>query len=399
MFKRTGWLVGISLFANVLLLAAVLALLLPRRTQTAISAQIPFNTPTAAAATAVPTAEPTAAPSQPPPSPTATPIPPTATTPPTATPTMLPTNTPTATPSPTDTPRPTDTPTPTLTPSPTAVPEPRWLAYLNQFREQAGLPPLQELLALTSGAEWHSGYMVQLDEPAAHSENPASYLYAEHGDTAARNGNIFSTSATSGTRDWAINFWISAPFHAVPIFDPQLTAVGYGEFSQARADELLAGVVGVGTAAVLDVLSGLQPQPVGVTYPIMFPKDGGQTWVIRSTLYEWPEPLASCPGYEQPTGPPIILQIGSGDVRVRATGYSLAIGYELLDACLIDESSYRHSNSYQQQIGRTILDERDAIVLIPRNPLVVGQHYTVNIQANDRLYTWSFDAVNRPPLP
>jgi hypothetical protein len=241
---------------------------------------------------------------------------------------------------------------------------------------------------------------VQLNEPIAHSENPASHLYAEHGDNAAQNGNIFATGATSGTRDWAINFWISAPFHAVPIFDPQLTAVGYGEFAQARHDELLeGGVEVVGTAAVLDVLSGLQREPAGVTYPIMFPKDGGQTWVIRSTLYEWPEPLTSCPGYQQPTGPPIILQIGSGDLRVRAAGYSLLVDNETLDACLLDESNYHNPDSYEQQTGRTVLDERDAIVLIPREPLVVGVHYTVVIQANEQLYTWSFDAANRPPLP
>jgi hypothetical protein len=260
---------------------------------------------------------------------------------------------------------------------------------------------LQELLDLTSGAEWHSSYMVQLNEPIAHSEDPASHLFADHGDTAAENGNIFATGATSGTRDWAINFWISAPFHAVPIFDPQLTAVGYGEFTQSRQDDLLGGnEAAVGTAAVLDVLSGQQSQPpAGVTYPIMFPKDGGHTWVIRSTLYEWPEPLTSCPGYQQPTGPPIILQIGRGDLRVRATAYNLVVGDEILDACLLDESNYHNPDSYEQQTGRTVLDERDAIVLIPRNPLVVGQHYTVFIQANDQLYTWSFDAVNRPPLP
>lgn len=404
MSTRSKWLIGLSVLVNIILLAAFFILVFADRdgeetaeagtiSQTATPAAAEEVAPTEeATATAVPPA-PTASPTSQPPSPTQTPSPsPSPTVAPTET-TILPTNT-TA---PTPTSPPTETATPTPLPSPTPIPEPRWLAYLNQFREQAGLPHLQENLSLTSGTEWHSGYMVQLNQPIAHSENPNSFLYAENGDTAARNGNIFATSASSGTRDWAINFWISAPFHAVPIFDPQLASVGYGEYIESEHLGLLGGEEGVlGMAAVLDVRSGRQTGTAAVEYPIMFPQDGGQTWVVRSTLYEWPEPLSSCPGYQQPTGPPIILQIGDGSVSTRATGHNLRLGDEILDSCLFDESSYRNPDTFQQQTGRVILNEQDAIVIIPRVPLVVGQHYTVLIEANEQVYTWSFDAVNRP---
>lgn len=396
--KRIVWVVGLSLLANAILVAVVFALVVNGQEQNQVesegeaalfsAASLPeaTNTPLPTQprpATAVPTVA--AIPSiTPTPVPTA--IPPSPTPPPTE-------PLPTATLLPTATTLPTDTPTP-LPPSPTPLPDPHWLAYLNQFREQAGLSPLQEDLTLTSGTEWHSSYMVVLNEPIAHSEDPASALYADNGDTAAQHGNIFSTDANQGTRDWAINFWISAPFHAVPIFDPQLTAVGYGEFAQTN--NLLAEGGEVGMAAVLDVLSGLQNEPADVAYPIMFPKDGGQTWVVRFTMYEWPESLASCPGYQLPTGPPIILQIGNGDLTTRATSYTLWQGDEAIPSCAFDESSFHHPDPFQQQTGRTILGERDAIVLMPRSPLQVGQHYTVLIEANGQAYTWSFDAVSRP---
>jgi hypothetical protein len=127
----------------------------------------------------------------------------------------------------------------------------------------------------------------------------------------------------------------------------------------------------------------------------MFPGDGTQTWIVRFSLYEWPESLASCPGYRQPSGPPIILQLGPGNVDVRTSGYSLRKGEHPVPVCAYDENSYRHDNAYQQQTGRTVLDERDAIVLIPYSPLEVGSTYTVEVVANGQSYRWSFEAVNR----
>jgi hypothetical protein len=41
-------------------------------------------------------------------------------------------------------------------------------------------------------------------------------------------------------------------------------------------------------------------------------------------------------------------------------------------------------------LGRNILNARDAVVLIPRDPLTPGTRYTVSITVNGQTHAWSF---------
>ncbi|MCB8943664.1 MAG: hypothetical protein H6658_07905 [Ardenticatenaceae bacterium] len=337
-------------------------------------------------ATQTPTAEPTATTDAPP---TATNVP-TDTAVPSPTPTLLPpTNT--ATPLPTNTPLPTETPLPTPTNTPIPVPQPDWLAYINRFRQIANLPPIGEDFELTNGSAWHSSYMVINDAPIAHSEDPSNALFDESGDQAARSGNIFATTQTEGQFNWAINFWFSAPFHALPLLDPQLETVGYGDFVEDTGTFKMA--------AVTDVRSGLGDVPDNVTFPIFFPGDGAQTWITRLSMHEWPNPFANCPGYEQPTGPAIIMQLGTGELVPNVTYVAFTKGNDLLDACTYSETTYTNPNAYEQEVGRSILDARDAVVIIPREQLVVGQEYTVYVSIGEETYSWSFEVVSAPAVP
>lgn len=270
-----------------------------------------------------------------------------------------------------------------------APPAAVWLAYLNQFRDMGGLTPLQEDEALTRGSQLHSRYMVVNDRPIAHAEDPANPLYDPAGHQAARNGNIFATSQFEADHVWAINFWISAPFHLVPMIDPELGTVGFGRYNQE-----------VGTfhmAAVLDVRSALGNADAQPQYPLFFPGDGAETWVVRHSLYEWPDPTSSCTGYARPTGAPIILQLGSGDGTPSVTSYALRQGGRLLETCLFHENSYANPDPFAQRTGRIILNERDAIVLLPRRPLAIGQTYDVEIVANGQTYAWSFTTRKSAP--
>ncbi len=326
-----------------------------------------------AAATATSVVPPTSIPpTAPPPTaqPTATTVPPAE---PTATPLPLPTNTPV--PPPTEPP-----PTPTAE----AIYTP-WLGYLNRFRTMGDLPPLSEQAALTLGSELHSQYMVVNDAAISHKQDPSSPLFSAAGDQAARNGNVFATSQLDADYIWGVNFWASAPFHLVPMLEPRLERVGYGNYNEAGGD--------VAMAAVLDVRSERDTGTPSVTYPLFFPKDGSTTWIGRHNLFEWPDPLTSCPGYSRPSGPPLVVQLGDGDVVPSVGGQGLLMGDTPVDVCVFDETNYFNPDVWAQKTGRQILDNQDAIVMIPRQPLIAGQTYTAQIDANGQRYTWKFNTV------
>lgn len=311
--------------------------------------------------------------------------------------TAIPTATPTA--EPTLSPTPEESATPTVPPSPTAtagpLPSPTiaaagtdWLQFVNLFRREANLPPLREETTWSLDSANHSRYMVMTGD-LRHNQDPASPYFTRSGQTAAENGNIAAGYIGSDPYEWAFNYWMSAPFHAIPILDPQLAATGFAEYRDA------AGVTTV--AATLDVRRGLGGLPSEVEYPVMFPRDGGLTWVLRYSLPEFPEALSTCVGYQQPTGAPIILQIGSGGAVPQVTGTALYRDGEYLAHCWFDETNYNHPVDYRQTSARLILDQRDAIVLIPQQPLLPDSTYAVRVDANGQTYTWSFRTTIGPP--
>ncbi len=304
-------------------------------------------------------------------------------------PTSAPTETPTAEPSPSPTDTPTATPVPTDPPTPTVeAVGTNWLRYLNLFRQQANLPPLLENTLWSLDDAQHSRYMTYTGN-LSHNEDAASQYYTKGGQAAAENGNIAAGFISSDPFKWAINYWMSAPFHALPIIDPQLATTGFAEYRDVSGAQPLT--------ATLDVKRGLGPLPEGVSYPIMFPRDGGLTWVLRYSLPEFPEALSTCPGYQQPTGAPIILQIGDGDQVPNVTASALFRDDQPLAHCRFDETNFTHPNEFRQRSARLILDNRDAIVIIPQQPLVPDSTYSVRIDANGQTYTWSFRTASGPP--
>lgn len=269
----------------------------------------------------------------------------------------------------------------------TAVPAESWLTYLNHFRTMGGLTPLQNSPTLSNGSQLHSRYMVLNDSPIAHSETTSNPLYTPQGNQAAQNGNIFATTQIQADYSWAINFWVSAPFHLVPIINPALNSVGYGNFNATNGTFHMA--------AVLDVRSE-KASSSNATYPLYFPGNGATTWVVRHSLFEWPDPLASCPGYQRPAGAPIVLQLGDGSVTPRVTSFSLAANGRIVESCLFTEATYSNPDSYAQATGRKILNEQDAIVIMPRSPLLANSTYTATVVANGQTYTWSFSTGSAP---
>jgi uncharacterized protein YkwD len=277
------------------------------------------------------------------------------------------------------------------TPAVNPPPPGDWLAYTNYYRALADLSPVTERPELSDGAWLHARYMVKNDL-IEHSETVGNPWYSDEGHAAAGSSNLAVSTIESTTDEWAIDTWMQAPFHAVGILDPRLVEVGYGSYREADG--------GFQMGAALDVISGrVFTATAGITFPIEWPGDG---MTVPLTLHwgETPSPLTSCPGYSEPAGLPIILQLGRGELTPDMTGHSFTRGGTPLEHCVFDETSYSNPDSGDQDLGRLILDGRDAIVLIPREPLEAGESYTASITVDAVTHTWSFAVADTPnPQP
>ncbi|VAW37229.1 hypothetical protein MNBD_CHLOROFLEXI01-4811 [hydrothermal vent metagenome] len=383
--KQTHW----GLLASGLLNVVLIVLLLVSRGSSGETAVSPTSNANEVAAVASATF------TVPPPTETASPAP-TPTTAVSDQPTATATTVFTATPLPTleATAVPTNPPTATVPPTPTsmptAVPGPDWLRYYNLFRTQSGLPQLSENSAWSVGSLAHSQYMI-LNSQTIHAQDPNLPGYSAAGNEAGQNGNI-TVSGWDGASDlWPIDYWMSAAFHAVPMLNPRLQQTGFGVFRDSSHSFKMTSTLDISSQRELGTL------PAGISYPITYPRDGGELWVLSYSLPEFPNPLTACSGLLKPTGAPIVLQIGNGDQTPSVSQTTLASSDgTILPHCVIDETRYVNNSQFQQQQGRNILDKQDAIVLIPAKPFLVGETYTASITVNGETVEWSFTAVAPP---
>jgi len=265
-------------------------------------------------------------------------------------------------------------------PSPHADSGPGWLERLNRYRAAALLPPVVEDIALSGAVLQHARYMI-LHGIVKHSQKRHDSGATLEGAAAAAGSNLAGSIHSTEPDSWAVDTWMQAPFHALGILDPALQHVGFG------IDHALSGRVQ--TAAGLDVTRGRSTVPLSVSYPIVWPADGASVPLATHTA-EYPSPLTSCPGYKAPTGLPLIVQLGSGAAVPHVVASWFGEGERWLDHCLFDEGTYRNRDRVQQQLGRTILAARNAIVLVPREPLRSGSRYRAVVQVNGRQIDWTF---------
>ncbi|UCC63488.1 MAG: CAP domain-containing protein [Anaerolineae bacterium] len=268
---------------------------------------------------------------------------------------------------------------------PLLVPPPEeGLGAVNYFRALAGLPPALENQAYSRGAWYHARYMVKNDY-LGHHEDRANAWYTSEGAQAGVNSNLMVSGDVNATDLRAVRVWVQAPFHLVGIIDPALREVGFGSYREA------IGVWRMGAA--LDVLRGLGSVPSTVSFPVYYPRDNAYMPVLEHST-ESPSPLTSCPGYSAPSGPPIVLQIGDGRETPHVTATSLRRDGTEIAHCIFDETSYTNPDAALQALGRSILDARDAIVVMPRDRLASGSVYTVSIAVNGAVHRWSFTALD-----
>ncbi|HSH02974.1 MAG TPA: CAP domain-containing protein [Anaerolineae bacterium] len=267
-------------------------------------------------------------------------------------------------------------------------PAPEWLGYVNELRLLGGLPLLTEDVDFSAGAELHSLYMVKNDD-ITHNQDPANEWYTAAGAAAGASGNIYVSSWLPTPDEQALNFWIAGAFHGIGLLDPQLERTGMGSYREA-----------VGTwqmGATIDVLRGRAATvPDGITFPLMYPRDGGGIWVRQFNGFEYPDPLKSCPGFATPTGAPLYLQLGGGELVPAVTEARLERDGVEVSVCVFDETSYVSADPVEQASGRATLASRDAVVILPEFPLQVGALYTATVVADGVTHSWSFTGVSGP---
>ena len=254
-----------------------------------------------------------------------------------------------------------------------------WLDRLNFYRDTAALPPVAEEPDLSRAVREHARYMVHHD--AVEHAQKARRWSTPDGALAAAVSNLAGSTNAFEPDVWAVDTWMQAPFHALGILDPALRQVGFG-IHRAQNGRIQ-------TAAGLDVIRGRRPAQATVRYPIVWPADGASV-PLTTHAHEYPSPLTSCDGYTAPTGLPLIVQLGTGARVPRVIASHVGDG-AALEHCVFDEGTYRNRSAVEERLGRSILATRDAIVVIPRQPLRHGATYRVVLEvAGQPRIDWRF---------
>ena len=154
------------------------------------------------------------------------------------------------------------------------------------------------------------------------------------------------------------------------------------------------------TSAVLDVVRG-RNVAAPLAGPVTFPRDGG------TIVGECPERngytacgsagvlpfLDFCGirgnGFTTPDfGMPVWIQLG-GSVTPVVSGVSLTRAGTAVSVCTLTADTYAVATAEFQTLGRRILQERGAVVLVPRSPLPTGT-YTASVTVNGKQHQWTF---------
>jgi hypothetical protein len=246
-----------------------------------------------------------------------------------------------------------------------------WLDHLNLWRAISGQPALTENTTWSAGDYNHAIYMVK-NGLITHYETPGVPYYTASGDTEAKASNIQVSSTTNTGDTQAIDWWMAAPFHAIGMMDPRLTATGFGSYRDSTSSPWQE-------AAALDVQSG---NPFsGGKYPVYFPGNGTAEPLTTYNGGEFPDPLQACSGYSAPTGLPVFVQVG-GNVSTSAGSVHSFTGNGVpLEHCVIDSTN--------PAVGGGLY-YRGGVIVMPRQPLQAGVNYVVSLTVNGNPYTWAF---------
>jgi len=215
-----------------------------------------------------------------------------------------------------------------------------------------------------------------------------------------------SPVSTSLDGNFLVDRLMAMPFTALRVIDPQLTQVGFGaECTPSLCVVVISVKRGLTKDLRLQIYEGsesdrfwnarlgpIPPTRGRLKTPVFFPPDGVITPVRAYRGGDWPNPLQAC-GYSSPSGPPLILQLGSGSSQSSdpdISEHELTLDGRSIEHCLIQPSSFPSSNPSEGTAGERDLSAFGAAIIISREPLSPSGNYEVSITADSTKYSWSF---------
>ena len=276
------------------------------------------------------------------------------------------------------------------------------LPLVNAWRTGTGLPALVEEPSWGAGAMLHSQYVLGLNSAESFEpEIPSRIGFTVAGNEAAQNSVLFHSLVYANFSPVSIvSSWARSAFVSVQMLDPQLqrTGLGYATVGQGNQRE---------TSAVIDVWRG-RNTALPMSAPTTFPRHGSsivgqcaeQTSYAACGSEGYPQVVSPCGilgnGYTVPPfGLPLWIQFG-GAVTPVVTASSLSNGSAQVPLCTVTAASYTVATlPAMQALGRKILSDRGAVILVPKVTLPSGKTYTASVTVNGQQYQWSF-AVTEP---
>ena len=182
-------------------------------------------------------------------------------------------------------------------PANTSPASPEWLVRMNAWRVMSGLTPVVENSTWSQQGAEHGCYM--LKNGITHYQNPALPGYTPGGAEAGKSGNVATTWGPNPITDSEfVDWWMSAPFHAIGMLRESLQTSGYG-----RCD------IGDGKGATVDVIRGVNYYVPDNPEPILFPGRDTTSHLYRFRA-ETPDPVQLC-GWDRSTLTPLIASTSS----------------------------------------------------------------------------------------
>jgi len=261
------------------------------------------------------------------------------------------------------------------------------LLYLNARRAAAGLPPLRLEPTLAAAATAHARYVARGPGFDGHMQEPgaAGFTGVHPADRAAYFGYYERTSEVISYRrgaEAAIEEWLSAPYHRLPLIRPDNRLLGYGWASDERTVAVIdcgpdwplaeaflpsgsgAADPGGGGADAGDGRADPEDAPPPVSVRVVRWPYPGQTGVPTSWPgLEEPDPFRLYPGVEGPVGYTVSLTFPGADGHLN-----------LSSARLTDPSG----NEVACMVFSPAVDEHltDTVALIPYEPLPPATTFT-----------------------
>ena len=263
-----------------------------------------------------------------------------------------------------------------------------WLERINFYRGSNGLRPIRDNSRLSAAVTAHAHYLllnfaddIRSAKPIpadAYDEKSGKNGYSVEGAGVAQNLQLaWGCSTYDATQQ--IDRWLEGPFHRLPMLDPYLADVGYGEVSED----------GCWVAALR-----LPPPPEDVKpyrRAVEFPPEGADI-ALEWIGLEVPDALASCSGYERPVGLPITLQIGRL-VRTRLTNHSLTEDGKPIEYVCIRRAQLSQSKSQAARVRPLELAQRRRDRVGATRSASARLALPGSVSTNDVTYAWSFTAA------